>query len=245
MFMPRFFVSKPVIDIFEITGEDASHITKSLRMQVNETIVLCCNNIDYICKIVEFTGNSVLVKLISTKQCDAEPKIRVTLFQGIPKSDKMDLIIQKAVEVGVSEIVPVIMNRCVSRPDKKSLDKKIQRWQKIALEAAKQSGRGMVPSISNAMNFNDAVNYAKNNNLILTFYEGGGIPISSAIDSNAESAAIFIGPEGGFDISEIDLIKQFNATICSLGNRILRTETAAIVAPALVIYEHGRNATAQ
>lgn len=239
--MPRFFVNEPIIDIFKITGDDAFHIMKSLRMKVNELIVLCHNGMDYICKIIDFDKSSVLVKLIEKKVCDAEPCLKVTLFQGIPKGDKMDLIVQKAVEVGVCNIIPVITERCISRPDERSLTKKVQRWQKIALEAAKQSGRGIIPEVKYAAWFSDAVNLAGQFDKVIVFYEGGGIPIYKAIGNmRIGSIAIFIGPEGGFEQHEVDMIKNVNGDVCSLGNRILRTETAAIVSTALIIYEHER-----
>lgn len=239
--MPRFFVDQPVIDFFELLGDNAYHIMKSLRMKIGETLTLCSDNIDYICEIIEFKKTSVIVRLLNVKTCTAEPDIKITLFQGIPKGEKMDFIIQKAVEVGVCKIVPVLMNRCVSRPDEKSLNKKIIRWQKIALEAAKQSGRGIIPDIMNAMNFDDAINFANSNNdKMIAFYEGGGMPIYKLIDNKVKSAAIFIGPEGGFESFEIENITKSGANVASLGTRILRTETAAIIASSMIIYESER-----
>ncbi len=239
--MPRFFINEPVVDIFKITGDDAFHIMKSLRMKVNEVIILCHNGIDYICKIIDFDKSSVTVKLIEKKICNAESDLKITLFQGIPKSDKMDLIIKKAVEVGVYSVVPIVTERCVSRPEEKSLIKKVQRWQKIALEAAKQSGRGIVPEVKYPALFKDAVNLGDQFDKVIVFYEGGGSPIYESFSSmKIKTLAIFIGPEGGFEQCEVDMIKSAGGEVCSLGNRILRTETAAIVSTALLIYEHER-----
>ena len=201
--MPRFFADEPVADFFEITGEDAAHIMKSLRMRCGEMLILCHNEVDYHCKITNFSKNSVQVQLVSAQKCESEPHLKVTIFQGLPKGDKMDLIVQKAVEVGVNAIVPVFTSRCVSRPDEKSLQKKVQRWQKIALEAAKQSGRGCVPQIFSALNFKDAVSFAKSSDEIILFYENDGEFLPETMKPNLNSVSIFIGPEGGFESSEV------------------------------------------
>lgn len=239
--MPRFFINEPVVDRFLITGEDAAHIAKSLRMRLGEILVLCHDGIDYTCKIVDFEKNSVLVELLSVQPCAAEPNVAVTLFQGLPKGDKMDLIVQKSVEVGVSAIVPVVTKRCISRPDEKNLHKKVKRWQKIALEAAKQSGRGVVPKVLDVMDFHQAVTLGAQRETAILFYEGGGAPLKTLLQQ-AKSVAIFIGPEGGFEEDEVNCAVEVGVSICSLGNRILRTETAAIVASALTIYEAGPSA---
>lgn len=235
--MPRFFVDEPVKNFFEIVGEDANHIAKSLRMRCGELLTLCHDGVDYICEIVDFEQNLVRVELVSTKKCEAEPRLKVTLFQGIPKGDKMDLIVQKAVEVGVCAIVPVLTNRCVSRPDEKSLQKKVQRWQKIALEAAKQSGRGCVPKVFSAVSFDEAIKFAGSSEKLILFYENGGVPLPKIIDKNVSSVAIFVGPEGGFEVSEVAAVRAAGGEVCSLGQRILRTETAAVVSVAVAVYE--------
>ena len=234
--MPRFFIGEPVVGTFRLVGEDAAHIAKSLRMRLGETLTLCHDGVDYTCKIVDFEKNSVLVELVSVQSCEAEPKVAVTLFQGLPKGDKMDLIVQKAVEVGVSAIVPVVTKRCISRPDEKNLHKKVQRWQKIALEAAKQSGRGAVPQVLDVMDFSQAVALGAQRETAILFYEGGGAPLKTLLQQ-PKSVAIFIGPEGGFEEDEVKCAVEGGVSICSLGNRILRTETAAIVASALTVYE--------
>lgn len=239
--MPRFFINEPVVDRFLVIGEDAEHIAKSLRMRLGETLVLCHDGIDYTCKIVGFEKNSVLVERVSAQPCTAEPQVDVTLFQGLPKGDKMDLIVQKAVEIGVCAIVPTLTRRCVSRPDEKKLQKKVQRWQKIALEAAKQSGRGIVPKVLDVLDFSKAVELSAQKEQAILFYEADGVPLKRLLQQ-PKSVAIFIGPEGGFEEEEVKLALESGVNICSLGNRILRTETAAIVASALTIYEAGPSA---
>lgn len=234
--MPRFFIDEAVVGTFRLVGEDAAHIAKSLRMRLGETLTLCHDGVDYTCKIVDFEKNSVLVELVSVQSCEAEPKVAVTLFQGLPKGDKMDLIVQKAVEVGVSAIVPVVTKRCISRPDEKNLHKKVQRWQKIALEAAKQSGRGIVPKVLDVQDFPQAVTLGAQLEEAFLFYEAGGSPLQTLLQQ-PKSVAIFIGPEGGFEEDEVKCAVEGGVSICSLGNRILRTETAAIVASALTVYE--------
>lgn len=236
--MPRFFVNEPVEDFFEISGDDAAHIAKSLRMQKGEVLTLCHDATDYICKITDFGEGSVKLRLLKVEKCDSEPDVEVRLFQALPKGDKMDFIVQKAVEVGVSAIVPVLTSRCVSRPDAKSLQKKVQRWQKIAQEAAKQSGRGKIPRVLEVVSFENAVETAKRSEKTLLFYENGGVQLRETINSDKpQSIAVFIGPEGGFEPAEVDLVSAAGGATCTLGKRILRTETAAIVATALVIYE--------
>ena len=237
--MPRFFINEPVVDRFLITGEDAAHIAKSLRMRPDEILVLCHDEIDYTCKIVGIEKNSVLVERMSAQPCTAEPQVELTLFQGVPKGDKMDLIVQKAVEIGVCVIVPMLSRRCVSRPDEKTLQKKVQRWQKIALEAAKQSGRGIVPKVLDVQDFSQAVMLSAQKEQSILFYEADGVPLKSILQQ-PKSVAIFIGPEGGFEEEEVKFAVERGASVCSLGNRVLRTETAAIVASALTIYEAER-----
>ena len=237
--MPRFFIDEPVVGTFRLVGEDAAHIAKSLRMRLSETLFLCYDGIDYTCKIVGFERDAVLVELVSEQPCAAEPNVAVALFQGLPKGDKMDLIVQKAVEVGVGVIVPVVTKRCISRPDEKKLHKKFQRWQKIALEAAKQSGRGAVPQVLDVMDFPQAVTLGAQRETAILFYEGGGAPLKTLLQQ-PKSVAIFIGPEGGFEEDEVKCAVERGVSICSLGNRILRTETAAIVASALTVYEAER-----
>ena len=233
--MPRFFVEEVKGLIYVLRGEDAFHIIKSLRMKKGEQVILCDKKrIDYICKIEKESTKEVFLKVISSEPCKSEPKIEITIYQGVPKSDKMDLIVQKVVELGTFQIVPIFMKRCISLPDEKSMQKKIDRWQKISKEAAKQSGRGLIPKILPAMRLEDSLKHAEKTDCIIAFYEGGGERLNEMINGKIKKVSIFIGPEGGFEESEIELIKKFGGKISTLGPRILRTETASIVATALI-----------
>lgn len=227
--MPRFFKTdfnnSPFVD-----GEDASHIAKSLRMRVGEQLTVCdTNGNDYLCEITSIDSSRVDFNIISESKTISEPSVAVTLFQCMPKSDKMDNVVKQSVELGVTEITPVISSRCVSVPDAKASAKKAERWQRIANEAAGQSGRGILPKVNNVITFKQMLTALNNFDNILIFYENGGVPISSLEIANGK-CAIIIGPEGGFDLSEVEAAKQIGAEVCTLGKRILRTETAPLAA---------------
>ena len=146
----------------------------------------------------------------------------------------MDLIVQKSVELGVFKIVPIETSRCISKPSEKSISKKIERWQKIAKEAAKQSGRGIIPNISSPLKLDEAISKIKDYDKSLVFYENGGEKIKNSLKTYDKNISIFIGPEGGFETEEIDKLKSFGATISTLGTRILRTETASLAAISVI-----------
>ena len=175
------------------------------------------------------------LSVISREMSVAEPDVKVTLYQALPKGDKMELIIQKSVEIGVTEIVPVISSRCVSRPDKKSLSKKIPRWQKIAKQAAMQSGRGIIPKVQECISFKEAVLSARGEKVI--FYELGGDSLKSVLESRPKEISIFIGSEGGFSSEEVSLVTDNDGRKATLGKRILRAETAPLVALTTIMYE--------
>ncbi len=227
--MPRFFMDPPSSFPVTLSGEDARHITRSLRMAVGEELTLCDGQgTDYHCAIDSAGPDSVTVRLLSSEPSGGEPSLHVTLYQGLPKSDKMELIVQKAVELGVSRIVPTLTSRCISRPDGKAAAKKQERWQKIALEAAKQCGRGRIPEIGPLTPLADAVRSACRPAIL--FYEGGGEPLTALSIPQSGCISIFIGPEGGFAPDEADLLCQNGAAAATLGPRILRTETAPLAA---------------
>ncbi len=228
--MAWFFTDENFKDKFIITGDDAQHIRKSLRMRESEELTLISpDGTEHLCAI-ENLSEDVEVKEISSKPCEQEPTVRVTLYQGLTKGDKMDFIVQKAIELGVSEIVPVLTDRCISRPDEKSMNKKILRWQKIALGAAQQSRRGIVPEIKPLLTLTEAAEKAKESDVSIVFYEGGGKTISSLLECNPESVSIFIGSEGGFEKDEIDALYDAGTINATLGKRILRAETAPLAA---------------
>lgn len=237
--MPRFFTDTVPGSEAVITGEDAVHIGRSLRMKPGERLTLCCGGTDFECEITAITPTSVHCRVISSAVCEAEPTIRLTLYQALPKSEKMDLIVQKAVELGVSRIVPVLTARCVSRPDGKSIGRKTERWQKIALSAAKQSGRGTVPEVAPLISFNECLERAAAKERAFFCYEGGGTGLVEAELSGVEEAALIIGPEGGFEAYEAELAEKAGLTVTSLGKRILRCETAPLAAITAIMLLSG------
>lgn len=228
--MAWFFTEENISGVqYLITGEDAKHIEKSLRMKRGEELTLISPDFtEHKCEISDFSPEGVAVSVISSKPCEQEATVKVTLYQSLTKGDKMDMIVQKAVELGVHRIVPVVTSRCVSRPDEKSLRKKTERWQKIATGAAQQSCRGIIPEVSDTLSFAQAVKESKANDLSIIFYEGGGEALSVLINKDIKSVAIFVGCEGGFDVSEVGLAKEAGAVPATLGKRILRAETAPL-----------------
>ena len=238
--MARFFTDKVVNDTLILEGTDASHISKSLRMKIGDEVTVCDKNeIDHRCTIVKMENNCVFLKVIKSTHCINEPNINVTLYQAVPKSDKMDLIVQKCVELGICKIVPVETERCVSRPDAKAMNKKINRWQKIAEEAAKQSKRGKIPVIEPLLNLDKAAKISQKSDCSLVFYELNGEKIGSIIKNQPKTISIFIGPEGGFSKQEISMLSSYNIKSATLGRRILRTETAPIAALSIIMYNTG------
>jgi len=235
--MPRFFIETPLSDTVILSGESAAHISKSLRMKVGETLVLCDGmGYDYISEICSITPDYVNLKVLSKEQTKTEPSVKVTLCQGLPKSDKMESIIQKSVEMGVTTICPVLTERCVSRPDEKGKAKKAARWQKIADEAAKQSGRGILPKVENISDFKATAKALADKGVkLIMCYEGGGENPKSLLAPNDTEIAVFIGPEGGFDTKEVEFLKELGAECMTLGPRILRTETAPIAVLSLIM----------
>lgn len=238
--MPRFFINYVPEEVAVITGDDARHISRSLRMQPGESLVLCDSiGTDYNGRIERVSDDSIEVRILEFCKSVAEPSVKVTVYQGLPKAEKMDSIVQKAVETGAVKIVPVMTSRCVSKPDEKAAAKKAARWQKIALEAAKQSGRGIIPQIGALTGFQEAVRQAACDGEIILFFEGGGKSIAELVTRNTKELAVFIGPEGGFEQAEVDFAVQCGANIGTLGARILRTETAPIAALAAIMLASG------
>ncbi|MCH5303591.1 MAG: 16S rRNA (uracil(1498)-N(3))-methyltransferase [Ruminococcus sp.] len=240
--MPWFFTDEEIKnEKFNIDGENARHISKSLRMKRGEKLTLVSpSKTQFDCEIDNISNELVGVKILEKKPCENEPETQITLYQALPKSDKMEFIIQKCVELGVYKIVPTISSRCVSRPDKKSLEKKLARWQKIAKEAAQQSRRGIIPEICEAVSFKQAVENSKENEQNIIFYELGGESIKNIIEnSRPKNIGIFIGSEGGFEQSEVDLALENGARVATLGKRILRAETAPLAALSIIMYALG------
>lgn len=236
--MPKFFSKDISGDIITLDSDDSKHIKTVLRADIGERFTVCDGEgFDYLCEVSSLDG-SVKARIIEKIPCESEPKVKVTLFQGLPKGDKMETIIQKCVEIGICEIVPVSCERSIVKIDKKE-DKKIARWQKISLSAAKQSGRGVVPLVSASMSFKEAVKRAAETDLAIIPYENEKeVGIRQAIDGfDGKTISVFIGPEGGFSDGEIKFALENGVKSVTLGRRILRTETAGPVATAILMYE--------
>ena len=234
--MPRFFLENINTDNPVLTGEDARHIGRSLRMKPGEKITVCSCGTDYFCEISSITEDTVFLNIKEQKLCSAEPSVDLTLFQAIPKQDKLEHIIQKSVELGVSKIVPVLTRRCVSRPDKKDFEKKLARLNKIALEAAKQSGRGIIPTVEPMISFEEAIIQMKEYDCPAMLYEEGGIRFSELNTQEKKSFALFVGSEGGFDESEAEAAREAGIASIWLGERILRCETAPLTAISILMF---------
>ncbi len=244
--MPKFFVPKENIldNKIIINNDDVLHIKKVLRASVGDELTLCDGKgINYYVNISSIEDKKIICDIISSENSNTEANIEVTIFQGIPKASKMDYIIQKTTELGVVNIVPCEMSRCVSKIENaKDAKKKVDRWQKIAEEAAKQSGRGIIPTVLEPVKFKEAVNLMKNYDLVFAPYEcEEQSKLKDILKSkdNIKTVALMIGPEGGYDLNEIKILSDSNIPTVTLGKRILRTETAGEAVLAMVMYELG------
>ena len=236
--MPRFFIDGTADGRAYIAGADALHIAKALRMRPGEALTLCDGKgTDFDGVLETVTDRQVTVRISASRPSQAEPTLAVTLYQGLPKGDKMDWIIQKAVELGVTAVVPVATRRSVARLEGKA-DKKQERWQRIAAEAAGQCGRGMLPSVERPLSWSQALSRLSGEPA-LVFYEGGGRPMRELVTPSTRRLSVFVGPEGGFDPEEIDAIRRQGGGVATLGPRILRCETAPLAALTLLMHLSG------
>ncbi len=243
--MHWFYVEKSQIsdERISITGSDVNHIKNVLRMEIGEHVVICDREgKDYYCEILSLGKDEVVAKINQINDTESELPAKLYLFQGIPKKDKMELIVQKAVELGVHEVIPVSMKRCVAKiEDGKKEAKKLERWQGIATSAAKQSGRGIIPQIHSVMSFKEAVSYGKELMYCIVPYEQAkdmDTTVKQVKEAcKGKSIGIFIGPEGGFDEKEIEAIEEAGFHAITLGKRILRTETAGLTILSILMYE--------
>ena len=243
--MPKFFTARENIKdtTLIIDSEDANHLKKVLRINVGDKITVCDGaGIDYTVKVSEIGKNEIECDIIDRQKSDTEPNINITLYQGLPKAAKMDYIIQKNTELGISKIVPAKLARCVVKLENKAAeDKKCERWQKIAIASAKQSGRGIVPVIDNPMTVDEIIEDVKDYDLVFVPYEcEDQSRLKTIVESvpDAKDIAFIIGPEGGFDISEIEKLKAAGIKTVTLGKRILRTETAAEAVVSMLMYAY-------
>lgn len=244
--MPRFFIEPTVAatgDKITVSGEDARHIAFSLRAKPGESYVLCDTcNYEYHCVITDITQETVEFELLEKTTCKAEPDVEVTLFQALIKGDKFDAVVQKAVELGVARIVPVLSEHCVSRPEPKQLEKKIERWNKISKSAAMQCARAVIPEITSPVTFKEALAMLKTADCGFICYEAEPHePMKTIFERcSAEKRAVtysfFIGPEGGISKSEAELARKSEIALASLGSRILRTETAPLCVISSIMF---------
>ena len=247
--MRKFFVKSNQINdnYISIIDEDVNHIKNVLRLAIGEKIKICDkdNSKNYVSEIVEITNHEVNCIIIEEVEGEAEGNVELHIYQGLPKADKMELILQKGTELGVSKFIPVALKRCIVKLDGKDALKKIERWQKITEVASKQSGRDIVPEVANIETINDICNKINDYDLVMLAYEleeNNYIKTELLNIKNTKEnykIAIVIGPEGGIDDKEAERLKEAGAKIVSLGKRILRTETVAFVLTSIIMYELG------
>lgn len=248
--MSKFFVKTNQIsdNYINILGEDVNHIKNVLRMQINDEINICNmdNSKNYLCKIIAEDSQLIKTKIVMELKSKSEDDLSITIFQGLPKADKMELIIQKSTELGVKQIAPLQLERCVTKIDKKTEEKKIKRWQKIAEVAAKQSGRDIVPKINNIIDIKNICNIISNYDIVLVAYENeknnslkNEIEKLKQIKNKSVKIGIIIGSEGGLEEKEVEMLKNSGVKSITLGNRILRTETVALTLISIIMYELG------
>lgn len=250
--MPRFFIAKEQIDeqsgLVTVTGDDAHHIARSLRMAAGEHITVCdSQKTEYDCELLHFEDDRVVTaRIVSASPMRTEPPIAVTLYQALPKGDKLDTIIQKAVECGACAIVPFESEHCVVRVKQDAEPRKTERRRRIAEEAAKQCGRGMLPSVSETVSYTNMLGMAAQADLVLFCYEGEGtLPLKTLLrgkmpdlpGDRIPTVAVVIGSEGGFSSAEADKAQNQGFCMTGLGSRILRTETASCFVLSSLVYE--------
>lgn len=233
--MPRFFLSIPDDEqVITIVGADARHIAGSLRMRPGDSLTVCNGHgTDFACVITAADNEQVVLEVTDRHQNRSEPTVEITLYQGLPKGDKLEWIIQKAVELGVTRIVPVVTARSIAKSSSRE-DQKTARRQKIADEAAGQSGRGILPAVEPPISFGEAIARIQKERTVV-FYECGGAPLSTLLTDKPEKLSLFIGPEGGIAPEEIEKLTAAGAKTATLGPRILRCETAPLAALTAVM----------
>lgn len=246
--MPKFFVEEKQVQNqqIKITGNDVNHIKNVLRHKIGDKITICnvSDSQDYDCEITELEEKEIICNIIQKIEDTAESNIKVTIFQGLPKADKMELVIQKSVELGVYDITPVEMKRCIVKLNDKDKIKKIQRWQKIAEVAAKQSGRNIVPKINEIQSIKSICELKKEYDIVLLAYENEKentikqeLQKLKQLEKAELKIGVIIGPEGGINTSEVEMLENAGAKIITLGKRILRTETVALSILSMIMYE--------
>lgn len=244
--MPKFFVKQNQINenIITLVGEDVKHIANVLRKQTGDVINICniTTSENFLCQLEKIGKEEIECKIIKMIDSEAEPKTKITIFQGLPKAEKMELIIQKCTELGAKTFVPVTMERCVVKFDDKTASKKIERWQKIAETAAKQCGRDIIPKVENLINLQKLLYLIKNYDIVLLAYENENDctlkeVLQTVTNIQNLKIGVIIGPEGGIDSKEVQQLEAAGVKTITLGKRILRTETTGIAITSIILYE--------
>lgn len=242
--MHHFFVTPQQIsgDKIRIEGGDVNHMKNVLRMKLHEKAEISDGESrTYLCEVEAYEEDVAVLHILEEMEADTEPASKLYLFQGLPKSDKMELIVQKAVELGVYQVIPVTMKRSVVRLDDKKAAKKADRWNSIAESAAKQAGRSRIPEVTMPLSYKEALKMAEELDVTLLPYElAGGMEVTREVIrqiKSGQSVGIFIGPEGGFEPEEVDAAVSMGAKVITLGRRILRTETAGLATLAVLMFE--------
>lgn len=241
--MTRFFVTPEQMqpDFFVLTGDNAAH-AKVLRLKNGEEVLVCdgAGN-ECICTISDVSPSQISLVVKSRQSASSEASVKVSVYMAFSKGDKLEHVIQKATELGAYEIIAFPSSRCVSRPDEKSLQKKLDRWQKIAASAAEQSGRGYIPKVITLDSYKETLARASKADKAILFYENEhATTLRMAIEQgNFSTISLLTGPEGGLEIREVDLAKEAGFQVCTLGKRILRCETAPLCALSAVMYASG------
>lgn len=239
--MTRFFVDPDVFDrdTMVLSGENAQH-AKVLRLKEGEIVLVCDGQgQECVCRVSQ-TAPEIVLSVEDRRSSVSEPVVDVSVYVAFPKADKLEHVIQKATELGAREIIAFPSSRCVSRPDEKSLKKKLERWQKIALSAAQQSGRGRIPQVLVLNSFSAALSRAAQSDRALLFYENeDAYTLKMALEGSYRTVSLMVGPEGGLEETEVSQAQEAGLKICSLGKRILRCETAPLCALSAVMYDAG------
>lgn len=241
--MTRFFVEPEELasDQVRLTGENLQH-ARVLRLKQEEKLLLCDGQgREALCAVREMGASEMELEVLERRESAAEARVRVSVYMAFPKADKLEHVIQKATELGAYEIVAFPSGRCVSRPDEKSLRKKLERWQKIAASAAEQSGRGRIPQVLTLGSYREALERAKHADKALLFYENEhAVTLRMALESSPfETVSLMTGPEGGLEELEVEQARAAGLQVCTLGTRILRCETAPLCALSAVMYAAG------
>ena len=241
--MARFFVEPAELtaDQIILTGENAQH-AKVLRLKAGEQVLVCDGQgMECVCRVADVTPQEVTVEVLETRPSVTEARVKASVYMAFPKADKLEHVIQKATELGAYEIVAFPSGRCISKPDDKSLKKKLERWQKIAASAAEQSGRGRIPEVVVLGSFQEALKRAAQADKALMFYENEqATTLKMALETGGyETVSLLTGPEGGLEEKEVEQARAAGLQVCTLGSRILRCETAPLCALSAVMYASG------